>query len=182
MSLAHWSQESFVSYAFRNGLDPQSSTRKGSTQMSVRSRKGILWFLLLLVWRGPMPVVHSHELSSGGAADAVRLELHQTVLHAGGGAVASPGGWHWHWVLPDQMLVAMGAEHLACPVVQPESVGIEGALFDRHDGGASEEWSCRWVCDMAAGDLIVSQDTATGSSVARMAYRSVWPKGHLLRC
>ena len=67
-------------------------------------------------------------------------------------------------------------------VVQPESVGIEGALFDRHDGGASEEWSCRWVCDMAAGDLMVSQGTATGSSVARMAYRSVWPKGHPLRC
>jgi len=150
--------------------------------MSVRSRRGIIWFLLLLVWRGPLPVVHSHELTSGGTADAIRLEMHQAMLHAGGGAVASPGGWHWHWVLPDQMLVALGAEHLACPVVQLESVGIEGTLFDRYDGRVWDEWFCRWACEMAAGDLVVSQATATSSSMTRMAYRSVWPQGHLLRC
>ena len=150
--------------------------------MSVQSRNGILWFLLLLVWRGPLPVVHSHELNSDGAAEASRLELHQAMLHGGGESAASPGGWHWHWVLPDQMLVAMGAEHLACPVVLLESVAIEGAVVDLQDGWDWDILICRWAVKVAACDCIASQNTASRLSMASLSCRSVWPNGHLLRC
>jgi hypothetical protein len=149
--------------------------------MSVQSRKGIVWFLLLLVWRGPLPVVHSHELTSGARADAIRLELHQSILHGGDQSAAKPGGWHWHWVLPDQMLVAMGAEHLACPVVQLESVGGEGTASDQ-DFEASVELLDLWDGEAAAGDLCGSINTNPRSQMARMSLRSVWPNDHLLRC
>jgi hypothetical protein len=150
--------------------------------MSVQSRNGIVWFLLLLVWRGPLPVVHCHELTSGERSEAIRLELHQAVLHGGHESTVSPGGWHWHWVLPDQMLVAMGAEHLACPVVQLENAGIEGPVLDRQDRGDLVELFDLWAGAMAACDLFPSPNAAPRSSMARMSCRSVWPNGHLLRC
>lgn len=150
--------------------------------MSVQSRNGIVWFLLLLVWRGPLPVVHSHELTSGGRTEAIRLDLHQTLLHGGHGPAVSPGGWHWHWVLPDQMLVAMGAEHLACPVVQLESVGIDGSVHDRLDHRESGEWHYCSADEVSGRDLVASRHPVPRSSMARLSCRSVWPNGHLLRC
>jgi hypothetical protein len=80
------------------------------------------------------------------------------------------------------MLVAMGAEHLACPVVQLESVGIDWVMLDLEDGGEPDDWFFRWAGDMATGDLIASRNATRSSSMASISCRSVLPSGHLLRC
>ncbi len=82
------------------------------------------WVALLALWRGPIPIVHEHDLPApeltarpvalkhfvrchGSLWEVLRGQLnHQTVL-------TSHLGWHWHLVWP------FSPDHENCPGDQP---------------------------------------------------------------
>lgn len=55
----------------------------------------VVCLLCLLAWRGPIPVLHCHEMEH---AQTIEVARHVALYHD---ATSQSAGWHLHFILPD---------------------------------------------------------------------------------
>jgi len=94
--------------------------------------------LCLLAWRGPIPIVHSHQTGFDGSAVAEHLDRYH---EAGGG---TPWEWHFHVMLWQDILPACPTEQYPVPgphVGEPQV--LAGACIGSSLVAASE--AAAWV-------------------------------------
>lgn len=97
--------------------------------------------LILLAWQGPIPVCHAHGTLKAERLPSLELASHLLENHAVGEASSESFiDWHWHWVMPDDLLTkhsdncphSSPDEHESIselrPVIQVQCVEIEPAM------------------------------------------------------
>ena len=62
--------------------------------------------LILLAWQGPIPVCHAHSTLKSENLPSLELAAHLIENHSESGLSADSFiDWHWHWVMPNELLV-----------------------------------------------------------------------------
>ncbi|MFV0443991.1 MAG: hypothetical protein ACK5Q5_10515 [Planctomycetaceae bacterium] len=59
--------------------------------------------LLVSLWRGPLPWCHNHAAPESAAHDSAELAWHVRWLHHAAAIENVDSGWHWHFVLPNDI-------------------------------------------------------------------------------
>lgn len=103
----------------------------------LRSRTWAM-LLILLAWQGPIPVCHAHGTLKAERLPSLELASHLIESHSAGDvSTASFIDWHWHWVMPDELLTkhsdscphSSSDEHESVndlrPVIQVECVEVK---------------------------------------------------------
>ncbi len=77
--------------------------RKFKKAALVHSKTALCWVLCLGLWRGPIPVVHSHSLEPEGWVDDIVLLKHVAEHHLNEIGETSTD-WHFHFLMPRDLL------------------------------------------------------------------------------
>jgi hypothetical protein len=94
--------------------------------------------LILLAWQGPIPVCHAHGSLRAERLPSVELASHLIENHSATQLSSEVFiDWHWHWVMPDDLLPkhsdsstpSPDEEHASIgelrPVIQVQSVEVD---------------------------------------------------------
>lgn len=120
------------------------------------------WMILLLLWQGPIPWCHSHELWAGADEEAHSASVtcecewplleHLYTFHSADRDSAQPAtGWHLHWVMPevDEDALPPGPASSELPGAAP-SVILTGGQ-DSTFASMSASWLLESVSGLGAG-------------------------------
>lgn len=123
------------------------------------------WLILLLLWQGPIPWCHSHELWAGAGEEARSVSVdcdvmcgcdrslldHLYAFHsADRDSTHTSTGWHLHWVIPevDKDTLPPGPATSELPGAEP-SVVITGGQ-DSMLASISAKWLLETVSGLGA--------------------------------
>lgn len=103
----------------------------------LRSRAWAM-LLILLAWQGPIPVCHAHATLNANELPSPELASHLIADHSLADIKGDDYiGWHWHWIMPDELLTkhsesgshSPSDEHSSIsdlrPIIQMESPELE---------------------------------------------------------
>lgn len=79
--------------------------------------------LILLAWQGPIPVCHAHGTFIADQLPSMDLASHLVEEHAAADIITDTFlDWHWHWVMPCELLVKHSDSCSHSPMDEHESI------------------------------------------------------------